>query len=72
MEIYSGDEFTLLSSKLAPEELTCIGYCAIEKCSAQGDCNLEDKVTDIIAEYRKLKEQRQLNAMFIAVPEDDV
>ena len=45
------ESFKLLSSRLSPEELTCVSHCAVfDDCAADGDCALQNKVDKIVKE----------------------
>ena len=40
-----------LSAQLTPEEMTCIEHCQqYSDCAADGECGLQERVVDIIAE----------------------
>lgn len=51
MRIYRPNEYAILSQRLTKQEMTCIEHCQIHSdCAADGECPLQKRVADIIAE----------------------
>lgn len=50
MRQYQPNEYTILSQRLTEAELECIAHCQIHTdCAADGECELQERVADIIA-----------------------
>ncbi|KKN21081.1 hypothetical protein LCGC14_0929070 [marine sediment metagenome] len=50
MRQYQPNEYAILSARLTEQEMTCIEHCQVHSdCAADGECPLQERVTDIIA-----------------------
>ena len=45
------ENYVLLSQRLTEQEMTCIEHCQqYSDCAADGECELQERVADIVAE----------------------